>query len=193
MIHNMNLSDYLSKNPKKYLIFDFDGTIARIEMDWSGYLAHMSKVYEQFDPSHQHSAFFSYDGYNSFMKDYKPEIVPLAKVANQEYEQAMSSGFAPYPELIEFIKQARGYKMFVYSSNSRAMVNKGLKELGIFDKFEQIVSRNDVTYIKSNPEGFELIYDSSVPKKDYLMIGNSAADRSIAETAEIDFYLVDYF
>lgn len=189
----MKLNEYLAKNPKKYLIFDFDETIARIEIDWSQYLTQMAKVYEQFDPKHQHSAFFSFEGQNSFIKEYGLEVVPLVKAASQEYEQEMGSGFTPYLELIEFIKDAQGYEMSVYSSNTRMTVTEGLEELGIANYFKHIVSRDEVTYIKPNPEGFELIYDSAIPKKDYLMIGNSHADKDMAAAAGIDFFLVEYF
>ena len=193
MMHNMQLDNYLAKNPKKVLIFDFDETITMIDMDWSQYYAQMAKVYEQFDSSRQHPVFHSYDSYNDFVVEHGEEAVKLIQAANREYEQKMNRGFIPNHELIELIKNASGFELFVYSSNSRATVERGLIELGIKDYFEQIVSRDEVAYIKPNPEGFLLIYDPDIPKKDYLMIGNSSADQGMAEAVGIDFYLVDYF
>ncbi len=193
MMHNMQLSDYLAKNPKKYLIFDFDETIATIDMDWSQYHTRMAEVYRQFDSKNHHPVFHSYDGYNDFVREYGEEVVRPIKTANSKYEQEMSRGFIPNQSLIEFIKNESGFEMFVYSSNSRATVEKGLKELGIRDYFEQIVSRDDVSFIKPDPEGFLLIYDPDVPKEQYLMIGNSPADRGVAKSVGIDFYLVEYF
>jgi len=189
----MKLDNYLTKNPKKYLIFDFDETIARIEMDWSQYLNQMAKVYEKFDPSRQHHVFASYEGSNDLIRKYGVEVLPLVKSASQEYEKNFNHGLTPYPELIEFIKNAQGYEMFVYSSNARATVTKGLEELGIINYFRQIVSRDEVTYIKPDPDGFSLIYDPATSKKDYLMIGNSHADKDMAAAVGIDFYLVEYF
>lgn len=189
----MQLAQYLANHPKKYLIFDFDETIARIEVDWSDYLSRLAKIYEQFDPDRQHPAFSGYDGYNDFVKEYGVEAVELVKIANQKYEQEMNHGFTPNPGLIKFIKDAVNYQMFIYSSNSRLTVLKGLKKLGLDGFFDQIVTRDEVTYIKPDPEGFYLIYDPDVPKNEYLMIGNSHADQGMAKAAGIDFYLVEYF
>jgi HAD superfamily hydrolase (TIGR01549 family) len=193
MMHNMQLRDYLAKNPKKYLIFDFDETIAMIDMDWSQYHARMAEIYKKFDSKRHHPAFYSYDGYNDFVREHGEEVMRLIKTANSQYEQEMGQGFIPNHKLIKFINQADGFRMFVYSSNSRTTVERGLIELSIKDRFEQIVSRDDVSYIKPDPEGFGLIYDPNIPKEDYLMIGNSSTDREMAEAVGIDFYLVDYF
>ena len=133
------------------------------------------------------------DDFNEFVIEYGEEAVVLIKKANQKYEREMSSGFKPNPEIIEFIKQADEYSKFIYSSNSRASVEKGLKELGISDDFKSLVTRDDVSYIKPDPEGFLLIYDPNTPKEDYLMIGNSHSDKDMAKAAGIDFYLVEYF
>lgn len=194
MMHNMQLRDYLAKNPKKYLIFDFDETIAKIEMDWSGWHVGMADIYRQFD--HQKVEDYSSDEhnrYNSYVEKFGQELVEKIKKFNVEYESRMTRGLSSNPELIEFIKQASEFEMFVYSSNSKSTVERGLRELEIADKFELVVSRDEVIYIKPNPEGFGLILDPNVSKSEYLMIGNSHADRIAAESAGIDFYLVEYF
>ncbi|MBT3250059.1 MAG: HAD-IA family hydrolase [Candidatus Pacebacteria bacterium] len=189
----MNLSEYLAKNPKKYLIFDFDETIAKLEMDWSHYFSEMGLLYKKFDPSCQHVAFSEFEGCNDFVRKYGQKVSPLIRAATQDYEKKFNHGLTPYPELVEFIKNVQGYELSVYSSNSRQTVLKGLAELGLIDKFEQIVSRDEVTYIKPDPDGFSLIYDPTTAKEDYLMIGNSSADKGMAEAVGIDFFLAEYF
>ena len=194
MMHNMQLSDYLAKNPKKYLIFDFDETIAKLEMDWSDWHGGMANIYRQFDQKQVED--YSSDEhrrYNNYAKKFGQKLVVLTKFFNAEYEARMTRELSPYPELVEFIKDATGYQLSIYSSNSKSTVLKGLKALGIAEKFEQIVSRDEVTFIKPDPEGFALIYDLKVPKSEYLMIGNSFTDQGMAEAAGIDFYLVEYF
>ncbi|MBU0576625.1 HAD family hydrolase [Patescibacteria group bacterium] len=193
MMHNMQLKKYLAKYPKKYLIFDFDETITRIEMDWSLYYDRLAKVYEKFDPGHKHLVFSRYDGYNDFVKKYGKKVARLVKVANQKYEQEMARGFTPNPELIKFIKNADRYKKYIYSSNTLPTVLRGVRELELDGCFDQIITRSEVTYIKPDLEGFNLLYDPSVSKSEYLMIGNSFSDQNLAKLAEIDFYLVEYF
>ncbi len=193
MMHNMQLREYLAKNPKKHLIFDYDETIARIEMDWSQYHPEMNKIYRQFDPSEKHPAFRKYISCNDFVREYGLEIVGLIKKATEEYELSHNHGLTPNPELVELIQNNTDYVMHVYSSNSRKSVVSGLKQLGILDKFDKIVTRDEVSFIKPDPDGFKLIYDPTVSKKDYLMVGNSNADQGMAEAAGIDFFLTEYF
>ena len=193
MMHNMQLSNYLVKNPKKHLIFDFDRTIVKIEMDWSQYRNQLMKIYRQFNPQYQRSALSGHESYNNFVKTHGVKVVELVKVFRQRYERKMNRGFTPNKELIEFIKNANEYKKYVYSNNSRPTVLKGLRELELDNLFDQIVTCDEVIYTKPDPEGFKLIYDSSVPKSEYLMIGDSSADQKMAEAAGIDFYLVAYF
>lgn len=193
MIHDMQLTKFLEKTPKKHLIFDFDETIAKIEIDWSFYFEKTGEIFAKFDPSRQHPAFKNFDQSNEFIKKYGAKVAALIKPVIEDFEISFNQGLTPYAELIDFIKNAQEYQLAVCSSNSRRMVVDSLKKLGIKDKFNQIVTRDEVTYIKPDPEGFSLIYDPAVPKEDYLMIGNSHADKGMAEAVGIDFYLVEYF
>jgi HAD superfamily hydrolase (TIGR01549 family) len=189
----MQLQKYLQQNTKKHLIFDFDETIARIEMNWELYHIEMNKAYGQFDLEKKHPVFTQYGGYNDFVKKYGTDTLIDLRKANNAAEQRCRSGYVPYPELIDFIAKDKKFIKYVYSSNSRGAVVAGLEELGIDDKFVQLVTRDEVTFIKPDPEGFYLIYDQDQPKSDYLMIGNSHADQDMAQAAGIDFYLIEYF
>lgn len=190
---NMQLKEYLAKKNKKYLIFDFDETIAKMEIDWSGWHTGIGEVYRQYNPQARSYAADEHSRYNGYVDKFGQELVKKTQQFNAQYETEMTTGFIPYPELIKFIKKDNQYQKFVYSSNSSQVVIKGLKELGIVDKFKKIVSRDDVTYIKPHPEGFSLLCDREIPHSEYLFIGNSHADKKAARAAGIDFFLVEYF
>ena len=51
----------------------------------------------------------------------------------------------------------------------------------------------DVDLIKPYTDGFEKIYDLTVPKKRYLIIGDSDNDQEAAKRLGVDFFLIDYF
>jgi HAD superfamily hydrolase (TIGR01549 family) len=78
--------------------------------------------------------------------------------------------------------------LYIYSSNSRKAVEKGLKELGILSQFKQLVTRDETRYLKPNPEGFFLIEGSGENKASFLMVGDSDSDEQTAKTVGIDFF-----
>lgn len=110
-----------------------------------------------------------------------------------EYEQSNIVGFTPYVELVDFIRENKSNCMFVYSSNSRSVVEAGLEELGILQVFDRIITRDDVSKVKPDPEGLCLLEGFEESKDDYLMVGDSDGDREVARVAEIDFLKCDYF
>lgn len=65
--------------------------------------------------------------------------------------------------------------------------------MNIFDKFNKIITANDVFFVKPNPEGFSLINGFEENKSKFLMIGDSNADLNVAKAAGIDFLDCDRF
>ena len=94
--------------------------------------------------------------------------------------------------LINFIKSTQGYKMSIWSSNSRPIVKKVLQKVGILAKFEKLITREDVKFLKPEADGFNKIWDDKIPKSQYLFIGNSEADQEAAHKAQIDFFKISF-
>jgi HAD superfamily hydrolase (TIGR01549 family) len=130
---------------------------------------------------------------NQFVKKYGAEMAVFFSHHAAHFEAANTS-FAKNPELLEDLRLFKNtHKKFIWSSNSQKTVERVLSELNLTDYFDKIVAREDVQLIKADPEGFTKLYDPSVPKEQYLMIGDSSHDRGAAEAAGIDFYLIDFF
>ena len=108
-----------------------------------------------------------------------------------KFESYFCKGVTTNDELIDFVKKNQEFKLFIWSSNTRPTIAKFLKEYQILDKFKKIVTSLEVVLIKPYIDGFKLIYNPEVPKKNYLMIGNSNADRQAANNSGIDFFFVD--
>lgn len=70
---------------------------------------------------------------------------------------------------------------------------KTLFKYNLNDKFTKIITRDDVKYLKPNPEGFGKIHDPIMPLEKYLLIGDSYSDEKAAEAAKIDFYKINFF
>ncbi len=192
----MTPQEYLQKNPKKYLIFDFDETIAKMEIDWDPLYKEWAKIFQKFDPEFKH-----YKGQrlnklaNVFVAKYGIELKREISLISRDYELLHCKRVILNNELISQIKLLNNLRLFIFSNNSQDFIDKNLKQLGIRDKFEKIISREEVMLIKPETEGVEKIThhtgDSNV--NNYLYIGDSLSDMEAAKRMKMDFFLIDYF
>lgn len=189
----MLLDYYLKTHPKTHLIFDFDETIAHVLLPWVKWeedikeeLIKIDKLlYEKFK-----------DGpivalENGYISKY-PESKELIIKNSINFETKYFKDVIPNKKLMSFIKNAKNYQMFIWSSNTRQTIEKTLEKFNILSKFKKLVTRNELTFIKPDPEGFFKIYNPKIPKKNYLYIGDKNLDKEAAQNSGIDFYLEDY-
>lgn len=183
----------LSKQ-KKHLIFDFDKTIAQVEIDWTDWHSGVSEIYSRYDINHGYEAGMDpHEYYNILVSKHGRLLATEISKFVSDYEQEHVTGFTPYPEIVEFIKANEDNQLHVFSSNSRSAVKKGLDQLGISNYFQQLITRDEVTKVKPDPEGFYLLEGFETNKIDYLMIGDSRSDEIAAQSAGIDFLRCTYF
>jgi HAD superfamily hydrolase (TIGR01549 family) len=179
---------------KSYVVFDFDKTIAQMEIDWSGWYPGIAEVYGRFEPTIRFEYGVSpHSFHNDLVEKYGKALAKAVNEFNEAYEQRYLRGFTPHQELVDLIGSLEVHTLYVYSSNSKPTVLTGLKELGIIDRFATIITRNDVSRVKPHPEGFSLIPELSLGSELFLMVGDSEADRAAAAAAGIDFLETDYF
>ncbi|MBP7740627.1 HAD-IA family hydrolase [Candidatus Woesebacteria bacterium] len=181
---------------KQHLVFDFDLTIAKMNIDWSQWHEGVEKIYTKIDPNIVYDGLAKQDPhhfYNLMAEKHGTELVEIMKDFNQKYEDEHLLGFTPYQDLIDFIVSAKTKNRYVYSSNSRKTVEKGLTSLGIINEFDQIISRDDVSLVKPSPEGFYTLPKFLENKNQFLMIGDSNSDQEAAKTAGVDFIRCEYF
>jgi phosphoglycolate phosphatase-like HAD superfamily hydrolase len=180
---------------KRHLVFDFDLTIARMEVDWSGWHTGVAAIYSRFDKNHGYTAGVNpHEFYNAMATRFGRRLIDAVKLFNADYESRQIRGFIPNRELIALIKGLKGQaQLYIYSSNSRITLDKALMSLTMQDDFFQIITRDDVDFLKPVPEGFWLINQYHVDKDSLLMIGDSDSDRAAAVRAGVDFLLCDHF
>jgi HAD superfamily hydrolase (TIGR01549 family) len=192
-----NLQEYLKSRNKTHLVFDFDETIVRLLLPWGN----------AFDPIKKELCLLNKEIYENFKKrltstgqlknDYAlkfgDDTRRLILKTQTEFEERSLKGYERNDSVINFIRNDKERRMFVWSSNGKQIIEKILKELKILDKFQVIVGNEDVFLLKPFDDGFKKIYEEKIPKDDYLFIGDSKGDMEAASNAGIDFYLVDYF
>jgi len=194
----MILKNYLKKNLKTHLIFDFDMTLVKLVLPWKyrlegikNDLIQMNKsIIEQYQ---SHSISLSVLQ-NLYIAEFKTKAKKIICESGAIFEMDKLQDVIINKELIEFIKNNEHYRFFLWSSNTKAIIEKVLEQNRIMNMFEKIICREDVNLIKPEIEGFKyLIRDVDVPLNRYLLIGNIPDDEITAYRIGIDFIPVDYF
>ncbi len=173
---------------KKYLVFDFDGTLDDLIIDWSGSSKGWVELAEKLTGKKQKIIGNSYVFQGEIIKQVGKRAATAFQEFTRTYEMANYSGHEPKMMLINFIEKNQDkYQFFLWTSNHSEVVLPVLKELGLVGLFKVIVSRDSVALPKPDPEGFSQIFIPQTDKTDYLMIGDSDNDRLSAGAAGIDF------
>jgi phosphoglycolate phosphatase-like HAD superfamily hydrolase len=184
----------LAVTGKTDIIFDFDLTIAKMDIDWSGWHTGIAEVYADFDRDHGYARGASPFGfYNAMAAKYGDRLIEAVRAFNAEYERIHTKGFIPSNQLVTLIHSIPDKRLYIFSSNSRNTVEKGLIQLQLRTNFRQIISRDEVRFLKPDPEGFGLIEGFERRKDSFLMVGDSSSDEQAARSAGIDFFKYDEF
>ena len=199
----MLLQEFLEKNPKTHLIFDFDNTLFRLHLPWAEWdkrIRHQlksldSKTYEQYERGRAGEADFVLglsELQNHYVKNFGKKALNLFLANNEQFETEDQTGVSINQELVDFISNNQ-YTYHLWSSNTKAAITPILEQYHLTDTFTTTVTRNDVDLLKPDPEGFnQHIYDNNTDKSEYLMIGDSQSDKGAASASGIDFYLVSF-
>lgn len=191
------LEDYLKKNKKSHIIFDLDETILELLLPWDEWLTELRKISSEYDKD----AWAEYDKggmsssipQNRLFKKFGNDVRDKINNYTETFETTRLEGVRKHDELIEFVKaNSDNYVFSMWSANSKKVINKVLEEAGIDKCFKLIVSRDDVDYLKPNPDGFKLIDDRKTSVDQYLFIGDSSNDEGATKALGMDYFEVSF-
>lgn len=194
----MTLAEYLIKHPKKYLIFDLDHTLAKLNIDWSTIRREIFDLVATFDePLSKSVPFVSNAGIelsNKAAKKHGKEVAKKIRAFIEEYEMTHYKNYEPNQVLLNFIRNNKQtYVYYMWTSNGIRTIQDFLNKEDFSSFFSKIVTQNDVSLIKPEAEGFTFLYTPGESLSSYLMIGDSPSDENAAKNAGIDFFKEDYF
>jgi HAD superfamily hydrolase (TIGR01549 family) len=160
----------------KLVIFDFDGTIAELDIPWEQVKADAVQLANSFDVEVDSS-------------------LPMMEVSNvlSEYPDLKEplyrySVFPGMKELVLDLK-AKGYKLAVASANCVPTIGSVLSEMGILDSFDLVMGRESAEKNKPNPHQLIAIMEGlDIPKEEVLYIGNMVYDKEAAQAAGVSFF-----
>lgn len=186
----VSLHSYLQLNSKKNIIFDFDETLFTLHLPWHLYYAELARQLYELDPDFPKERSVN-KLENGITKMWGRKAAEIRWRYSRQFEHDNLRGVTELHDLTGFIRENhKVYDFFLWTSNMRETVEPILQKNGLLPYFRQLVTKGDVLLMKPYPEGFDLIFDPTLQKKeDFLMIGNSPNDKKAAEAASIDFWM----
>jgi phosphoglycolate phosphatase len=192
---------------KRLIVFDYDGTLADLQVDWGALRTDLSRRARDF-------------GFMSTFQPLWPQMTLLREARGAEAVAALLAVLAEHERqgvvqqqprveivaLVRLLAQAEtarslppsafrlppaGAALAVFSANLHATVAAGLDALGLGSTISWIVGADDVSQWKPAPEGLlRAMRLAGCTPADTLFIGDSAGDAAAAHAAGVDFVRV---
>ncbi|MFO8020257.1 MAG: HAD-IA family hydrolase [Promethearchaeia archaeon] len=181
---------------KKLIIFDLDGTIIKLAVDWQSLKKLLSDRYSERYNNARRFTSISTCLNHIVSEDDESELLKFFNII-RKYESQNIEESEIVEETVYFIKHKetfgvrRDATFAVFSLNTRATIKKSLELARISEKFDYLVGREDVRRWKPDPAGLvKIINHFGVEKKDVLYIGDMQKDLIAAKNAQVDGILV---
>lgn len=171
----------------------------KLELPWEKWIENVMQIIKDHDPEffikHPPEADFINNLVFIATELHGPALKEKIDAYSQQFESTELTGAPQNPELIEFIRQHhQEYAIFLWTSNLTTTVKPILEDLEILPHFKKVIGRETVKQLKPARDGFDLIQiDFPFELSEFLMIGDSDADKGAAETVGIDFFRVNFF
>lgn len=170
---------------KKQIIYDFDGTIAKLKINWAGWHDGIEKIFLKYEPSFDRAG--TVHQYTNFMiKKYGRSIRDEISNFNKDYENTFCESMLINNDLIKYIKTNPLQKHHILTSQNHLLLDRLLDEINIRDLFEKIITRDDVLLVKPDTEGMLKIIDNQ-KVEDFIYLGDADSDKKTAEAVGMDF------
>ncbi|MCQ2009193.1 pyrophosphatase PpaX [Sporolactobacillus sp. STSJ-5] len=113
------------------------------------------------------------------------EMISMYRDHNSRFHDRLVKEFPYVRETLTVLKED-GCKLGVVSTKTRDMVERGLHLTRMADFFETVITSNDVTRLKPDPEPVvRAMNDLAAQKETTIMVGDSPADILAGENAHV--------
>lgn len=186
----------ISFKHKKVIIFDLDGTIAKLAVDWGHLKRLLTKRYNDVYGEDCEFVHISACLDQVVEKGDEVELERFFKIL-EDYEMKSIKENKYIEESIFFINNLSKFevpkeiKLAVLSLNTRKTIIESLKLGDIFEKIDFIIGREDVRKWKPNPEGLLIIKEHyKVKSEEIVYFGDLEKDIITGNNAGIETHLI---
>lgn len=194
MENKRDINQILSKidlDRYELFIFDFDGTIIEpLRVDWQGLKRKLAellgvKFYPRVKINYLLTKIKEAHGNKMLEQGYK---------ICEKYELQATAKTKLRPEINSLIEKvsAKRKKLVVFSGNMKITIETVLNKYNLYDKFNQVVSKESVQQYKPNPEGLELILSKAkISSSKAIFLGDLEIDLLAGEKAGVKTVLIN--
>ena len=179
------------------VLFDFDGTLVNTNDVIIASWQHTYKHYRGREESIEKiTACFGEPLLITMAREF-PEVAPedAAEVYRQFQQQNAHLLVKIFPGIVDLLKALKeaGYRMGIVTSRTRESALRYMDMFGITEYFEAMVTCDDTTVHKPNPEPILLgLEKMGITKDEAIMIGDSPFDIKCANNAGVKSVMVDW-
>lgn len=189
----MDLDDYRLIRQATVAVFDFDGTLARFDLDWVALKAELSGLADQ-------------RGHGGrFLTTFHPDLAQLRQLGGEPLfaelcatiGQREGHGFRPDTvdaQLVQSMveRERAGAPTAIFSANSRAGIEQALEHEVFHGLSPFVIGREDVVQGKPHPEGLLSIASHfGVAPSEMVFVGDAPDDVAAANSAGVRMIQVD--
>jgi phosphoglycolate phosphatase len=171
-------------SPIKAVIFDLDGTIVRLPINWSQLKQEL--IQAKLLGKNQSLT----DGINDTKAAANLPNLKQLLTAIRHYESPAIDHFSINQAIYHWIHvHCHHYLLSVCSSNLHATIEAVLKQLNIYQHFHQIIGNEDVKKLKPDPEGInQIITRLRLTTAQTAFVGDQPTDLQTAARTGVKYY-----
>ncbi len=174
------------------VIFDFDGVLAKIQVDWPALKNELRELITNETGECEELTPFDMR-LNTILRPASARLIKKVNQTIESYEVNGSGRHLIYPEILAMARKLAdsGVPLFICSSNTRKVIENILQKTGTFACFRQIVSREDIHQRKPDPEGLlKILAENDLNPKEVLFIGDRDIDLQAGSSAGIETRII---
>src|SRR2546430_1159025 len=125
----------------------------------------------------------------AWSKSRAPELEPAVWAVALDHEGRAMEAAALEPGALDAVAGARraGFQTALWTNNARAVTLPALERLGLAALLDLVVTRDDMSALKPDPDGWRVISERFADTRDAVVVGDSWVDGVAAAAVGVPF------